>query len=184
MSSSQWAQLLPGRNPLASLASCTSVLVLVSDLCHAPADSQSHVPSSLPPTPIPGKSISLVLERLSLVTGLLYWGQGKLLRARVWVFLSISVVPCWGYPLFTCCACLSRKNFPEEHQSDSKQKEGVAHLGQSSPGPGGFRAQGCPEAVWTHTRGCVYRNSTEAEGMVPRLCCRVLCTWPPPALLR
>lgn len=157
MSSSQRAQLLPGRNPLASLASCTSVLVLVSDLCHAPVDSQSQVPSSLPPNP-KQKSISLVLERLSLVTGLLYWGQGKPLRARVWVFLSISVVPCWGYPLFTCCACLSRKNFPGEHQSDSKQKERVAHLGQSSSGSGGFREQGCPEAVWTHTRGCVYRK--------------------------
>lgn len=83
-----------------------SVLILVSDLCHAPADSQSQVPSSLPLTP--SKSISLVLNS----TGLLYWGQRKLLRARVWVFLSISVVPCWGYPLSTCCACLSRKNFP------------------------------------------------------------------------
>lgn len=51
MSSSQRAQLLPGRNPLASLASCTSVLVLVSDLCHAPVDSQSQVPSSLLPNP-------------------------------------------------------------------------------------------------------------------------------------
>lgn len=152
MSSSQRAQLLPGRNPLASLASCTSVLVLVSDLCHARA--RSHPPCP----PIPSKSISLVLERLSLVTGLLYWGQGKPLLARAWVFLSISVVPCWGYPLFTCCACLSRKNFPGENQSDSKQKERVAHLGQSSSGPGGFREQGCPEAVWTHTRGCVYRK--------------------------
>lgn len=31
--------------------------------------------------------------------------------------------------------------------------------------------------------GVFIENSTEAEGMVPRLCCQVSCTWPPPALL-
>lgn len=69
--------------------------------------------------------------------------------------------------------CLpEQKEFPWAHQSDSKQKEGVAHLQQSSPGPGGFGPQGCPEAVWIYTCGCVYRNSTEVEGVEPRLCCQ------------
>lgn len=87
-----------------------SILVLVSDLCHAPAENQSQVPS-----PYPHLSAFCPKQKhlwLWDSTGLLCWGQGKLLRAKVWVFLSIPVVPCWGYPLSTCCACLSRKNFP------------------------------------------------------------------------
>lgn len=141
-----------------------SVLDLVSDLCHAPADSQSQVPFSLPP--LPSKSISLVLNS----TGLLYWGQGKLLSARVWVFLSISVVPCWGYPLSTCCACLSRKNFPGSIRVIQNRRRELPFCSSLPPGPWGLPSTrlsgGC---LHTHLWLCLPKDS-EVEGVVPRLC--------------
>lgn len=138
MPSPQWSQLLPGRNPHTSLASSPpSILILVSDLCHAPTDSQGWFPSPLQPT-----LHSLPQAKASLwpwdSTGLLCWGQGKLLRAKVWVFLSISVVPLLGISTLHLLCLPEQKEFPREHQSDTKQREGDAHLQQASPGPGDF----------------------------------------------
>lgn len=61
-----------------------------------------------------GEALSGCEAALWLLSG---WVEGKLVCARVrderlGVCFSLSGATCWGYTLPTCCACLSRKNFP------------------------------------------------------------------------
>lgn len=111
-----------------------SILVLVSDLCHAPAENQSQVPSPTPTSLLsaPSKSISLALGQ--------HWaallGSGETTTCQSLGVSFHSSGSLLGISTLHLLCLPEQKEFPREHQRDTKQKEGDAHLQEASPGPG------------------------------------------------
>lgn len=122
---------------------------LVSDLCPAPAENQSQVPSPnpCPPLSAPSQSLSLALgQHWAALLGV----RGNYYVPKFGCFFPFRRFPVGGYPLSTCCACLSRKNFPGSIRVIQNRKREMP-LCRRLPRPWGLGAQGCPELVWTLT---------------------------------